>query len=152
MAVPFVATPACSIDIYPFEGGSFTISGNNAMLLSLTVSKNIRATQGTFTMNLVAGGPFGPNARPGWFEILTPMSLVVISMARAGRAQVVMIGVVRSTSYSEAWIPNQGVQRIVVVQGADFGYFFSLQNYYTQSLLNASQGSALGVAGALTRR
>jgi len=64
------------------------------------------------------------------------MSLVVIGMPRAGRAQVVMIGVVRNVSESETWVPNQGVQRSVVITGADFGYFFSLQNYYTQSLLN----------------
>ena len=31
--VSLVATPACYIDIYPFEGGVYTLSGDNANLL-----------------------------------------------------------------------------------------------------------------------
>ena len=146
--IPFVATPACYVDIYPFEGGVYTLSGDNAMLRALTVRTNIRTGVNSFSMTLVAGGPFGPNARPGWLEILTSMSLVVIGMARAGRAQVVMIGVVRTIGQTEVWIPGQGVRRALVVGGYDFGYFFSLPNYYTQSLLNFSAPGSLGNAGA----
>lgn len=145
-----VATPACWVDIYPFEGGVYTISGDNALLRALVVDKNIRGGQGTFSMTLLPGGPFGLNARPAWIDILTPMSLVVIGMQRAGRAQIVMVGVVRTVGQSEVWVPGQGVQRALQVNGADFAYFFSLQNYYTQSLLNVSLGSPLGVTGALT--
>ena len=145
-----VATPACFIEIYPFEGGVFTLSGSNAMLRSISVDKNIRGGQGRFTALLAPGGPYGMNARPAWTDILTPLSLVVIGMQRAGAAQIVMIGVVRAVSDTEVWLPGQGVQRATQVIGADFGYFFSLQNYYTQSLLNATLGSPLGVAGALT--
>jgi hypothetical protein len=109
--VSLVATPACYVDIYPFEGGAYTLSGDNANLLSLTTSKNIRTGQGTFNMTLAPGGPYGPNARPGWLEILTPMSLVVIGHARAGRAAVTMIGVVKTINTTEAWVPGQGVRR-----------------------------------------
>lgn len=148
--IPLVATPACYVDIYPFEGGVYSIVGDNALLRGLSTEKNIRAGQGTFNLSLLPGGPFGLNARPGWIDILTPMSLIVIGMMRAGRAQIVFIGVVRTVSQAEIWVPGQGVQRGLQVSGADFGYFFSLQNYYTQSLLNATLGSPLGVTGALT--
>src|ERR1700722_19220865 len=147
--VSLVATPACYIDIYPFEGGVCTLSGDNAMLQSLTTSKNIRTGQGTFNMTLVASGPYGPNARPSWLEILTPMSLVVIGHARAGRAAVTMIGVVRTINQTEAWVPGQGVRRALAVGGFDFSYFFGLPNYYTQSLLNFTSPSSSGAAGAL---
>lgn len=150
MSVGLLATPACYVDIYPFEGGVYSINGDNARLRRLTVDKSIRGEQGTFSMTLLPGGPFGMNARPGWIDILTPMSLVVIGMERAGRAQIVMIGVVRTIGQTEVWVPGKGVQRALQVTGADFGYFFSLQNYYTQSLLNATLGSPLGVTGALT--
>lgn len=145
-----VGVPACYIDIYPFEGGVYTINGNNALLRSLSTDQNIRGNPGAFSITLAPGGPFGPNARPSWLDVLTTRSLVVIGMSRLGRAQIVMIGVVRSVSETEVWVPGQGVQRAVQVNGADFGDFFSQQNYYTQSLLNATTGSPLGVAGALT--
>ena len=147
--VSLVATPACYIDIYPFEGGAYTLSGDNANLLSLTTSKNIRTGQGTFNMTLAPGGPYGPNARPGWLEILTPMSLVVIGHARAGRAAVTMIGVVKTINTTEAWVPGQGVRRALVVGGFDFSYFFGLPNYYTQSLLNFTSPASPAAAGAL---
>lgn len=150
MSAPLLAAPACYVDIYPFEGGVYTISGDNALLRSVTVDKNIRGSQGTFAFTMLPGGPFGLNARPGWVDILTPMSLVVITMSRAGVAQIVMIGIVRTVSQTEVWTPGKGVQRVLQVAGADFAYFFSLSNYYTQSLLNASLGSPLGVTGALT--
>lgn len=148
--VSLLGTPACYVDIYPFEGGFYSINGDQALLRTLTVEKNIRGNLGTFVMTLIGGGPFGPNARPGWIDILTPMSLVVIGMERAGRAQITMIGVVRSVGQTEVWVAGQGVQRALQVSGADFAYFFSLQNYYTQSLLNLSvPGLDLALAAAL---
>jgi hypothetical protein len=145
-----VGVPGCFVDVYPFEGGVYTIGSTNALLRSIEVDKNIRSGQGTFTLLLAPGGPFGPNARPGWLDILTPMSLVVIGMSRMGRSQIVMIGVVRTVSETESWVPGRGVQRAVQVQGADFGYFFTMSNYYTQILLNFTLGSAAGAGGSLS--
>lgn len=141
--MPSIGLPNCYVDIYPNEGGSFRISGNNGMLRECTVSKHIRdINSGTFTLLLAPGGPFGPNGRPAWQDIITPMSLVVIGMARGARARIVMIGVVRSVSQSENWT-NDGVDRPLMIAGRDFGYFFTMPNFYAQYLYQFSSGALL---------
>lgn len=147
--LPLVAFPRTYVDIYPFEGGSFFIDGGSDALLACTVDTDVRQGYGAFSLQLAPGGPHGPNASPQWTDVITPMSLVVISMQRSGSARVVMIGVVKSVTESELWSPTN-VQRGIVVQGYDFGYFFLQDNYYTLSLLNATLGAPLGVSGALT--
>jgi hypothetical protein len=145
----FTAIPAAFADIYPFEGGVYSVHGNNGGMLALETDKSLKGSFGTFNITLEDGGPLGLNARPTWLETITTMSLVVIGMARMGRAKIVMIGVVRNVSADTAWIPGKGVRRVIKVAGDDFGYFFSLQNYYVQSLLNFSLQGVLGAAGSL---
>lgn len=146
---PSVAFPRCYVDIYPFEGGVFSIQGDSGNLLNCTTNSNVRGGYGTFTLVLAPGGPYGPNITPQWTDILTPMSLVIIGMQRAGRSAIVMVGVVKTISEDEAWRTGAGVQRAIVVSGFDFGYFFLMKNYYTQSLLNATIGAPLGLTGSL---
>lgn len=147
--IPALAFPHCFVDIYPFEGGFYSIRGDSGGVLGCTVESNVRNGYGTFNMTLAPGGPYGPNVTPQWFDIITPMSLAVIGMQRAGRSRIVMIGVVRNIGESTAWQPGVGVQRQIMVSGYDFGYFFLLQNYYTLSLLNATIGAPLGSDGSL---
>lgn len=145
-----IARPHCYVDIYPFEGGGFTIRGDSGAILACDVNTNIRNGYGEFVMTLAPGGPLGPNVSPQWVDIIDVMSLVVIGMERAGRQQIVMIGVVRRVSATEEWVTGQGVQRSIQVTGMDFGYFFQLQNFYTQALLNATVGGPVGQQGALS--
>jgi hypothetical protein len=137
-APPNVAVPRCFVDIYPFEGGVFKLSGGNASLLRVSMAKSIRGTAGTFNLVLAPGGPFGANAWPQWTTILTPMSLVLIGMRRGAYRQIVMVGVVNSVTESETWQPGQGVQRTINVAGQDFQYFFNEANYYVASFLSGS--------------
>src|SRR4051794_36175867 len=110
--------PDCWVDIYPYEGGSFTFAGFNGTLHACQVAKNIRDPQtGTFALTLAPNGPFGPNANPQWIDILRPMSLVVIAMQRLGRAHIVMIGLVRRVVETEVWEAQQGVRRGLQVEG-----------------------------------
>jgi hypothetical protein len=144
-----LAFPHCYVDIYPFEGGLYSIQGDAGGLLNCSVESNIRNGYGTFSLALAPGGPYGPNVSPQWTDVITPMSLVVIGMQRAGRSRIVLIGVVRTISETEVWNPASGVQRSISVTGFDFGYFFTLPNYYTLSLLNATIGAPLGSDGSL---
>ena len=141
----FSATPRVWIDIYPFEGGNYRITGYDANLLSMAVWKNIRSGQGGFTLNLAPGGPFGTNTRPYWNDIITPSSLVVIGMQRFSYKQIVMIGYVKPVSETTTWT-NQ-VQRSITIEGVDFQGFFRDFYYYTLSYLGGTQGAALGPQG-----
>ena len=140
----FVTGPEAYVAVYPFEGGQYILSGNNASLLDLSVSKNIRGQVGTFSMLLAPGGPYGLNARPSWTDLLTPMSLVVIGIARGSYREIVMIGVVQSCQETQDWRTNKGVMRTISVVGADFQYFFSLASYYTLSFLAGTSAAVVG--------
>lgn len=136
--------PQIFISIYPFEGGNYLINGNNGYLLRAQINKNIRGQIGTFELDLAPGGPNGPNARPTWTEILTPLSLVIIGLARGNYRQIVMVGNVQSCQESQIWKTGKGVERSISVQGTDFQQFFAQPSYYTTSFL---AGVASGVLG-----
>ena len=122
--------------------------GNEAGILSCQVSKNIRNTEpGTFNLMLAPGGPGGPNYGPSWTEIVTPMSLVIISMQRYDAFETVMIGIVTSPVEVQRWRSARGVQRVITISGQDFQYFFSAMNYYTLSMLGATRGAIFGDIG-----
>lgn len=145
-----VGLPNCFVDIYPYEGGSFTFQGFNGTLQAVTTDKNIWDPQsGTFTLTLAPNGPFGPNANPQWIDIIRPMSLTVITMQRLGRARVVMIGVIRTVQEQEIWQPGSGVRRGLVVHGKDFGHIFSQPNFFASLLFNFTKGAVLTAGGAL---
>jgi hypothetical protein len=139
----FSAWPRTFVDIYPYEGGQFTLTGSQAGILTASVSKNIRSSgAGTFTLNLSPGGPNGTANGPWWEDILTPMSLVVIGMQRHAYSQIVMIGVVTSVTGSTAWMPGKGTQQGIQVSGEDFTNLFINNNFYLQLYQSMSPAAA----------
>jgi hypothetical protein len=142
------AAPRCYVDIYPYEGGKYSLTGDAAGVLSCITHKDIRSTgPGTFDIKLAPGGPLGPNSGPSWTEIITPMSLVVIGMKRYHHRQIVMIGVVTEPIETQTWETGRGVQRVINIRGGDFQYLFSTFSYYTLSLLGATRGVSLSQGG-----
>jgi hypothetical protein len=142
------ATPRVYVDIYPYEGGKYSLSGNDAGVLSCVTHKDIRETgPGTFRLKLAPGGPDGPNFGPSWTEIITPMSLVVIGMARYDHKQITMIGIVGDPVETQDWQTGKGVTRVISISGYDFQYFFATGSYYTLSLLGATDGAMFGSVG-----
>lgn len=136
-----VSAPRVFIDVYPYEGGQFTVSGNSAAFISMSTSKHImNGGSGQFTLNLAPGGPYGLNSRPTWMDIFTPFSLVVIGMQRATHVAVVMVGLVVSTEEVQNRSFN-GVQRAIRVNGEDFTRIFNAFCYYNLNLqLGIPQG------------
>jgi len=135
------AAPACSVDIYPYEGGAYSISGQSGAIQGVSVSFS-RGGAGSFQIQLAPGGPMGVNSRPSWAQIITKMSLVVIGMSRGGYRRIVMIGVAQSVTEPVQW--GATVQRNIAVTGADFGYFFRSMSYYNLNLLTGLNGGAAG--------
>ncbi len=142
-----IAAPRCFIDVYPYEGGQFTVSGNSVAFLGVTTSKSITGGgNGTFTLTLAPGGPYGLNARPTWTEIFTPFSLVVIGMQRSFHAAVVMVGLVVSTEESMSR-DSSGVQRVIQVTGEDFTRIFNTFSYYNLSVQTGITPPNIGLLG-----
>lgn len=140
--------PQIYASIYPFEGGKYNISGNNACILRAQINSSLRGQSGDFSFILAPGGPYGPNATAQWIDIITPMSLVVIGLARGNYRQIVMIGIVLNCEETEVWNAGKNVQRGIKIAGADFGYFFQQQSYYTLSFLaGAASGELSGSVG-----
>lgn len=136
-----IGTPDIGVEIWPHEGGSFTFYGSKTGILSAEINKNIRDKDGgKFVINVAPGGPKGVNDNTSWQQIITPMSLAIITLSRAGSKRIVMIGVVLSVSETQTWT-KQGVRRVTQILGADFTYFFSSFSFYTMAYL-ALQGAA----------
>ena len=144
MPESLITAPQAVVTIYPFEGGSYIFSGASNGILALQANKGLRGSVGQFAINLAPGGPNGLNMRPSWTDIITPMSLVVIGIARGAYRQIVMVGVVNSVKETQAWVTNQGTQRSITIQGCDFQYFFTQASYYNLSFL---EGLGAGVVG-----
>ena len=124
--------------IYPFEGGEYILSGSNAGILQAQINTSLKGGVGSFSLVLAPGGPLGTNFRPTWTEILTPMSLVILSIGRGSYYQIVMIGTVISCQESQSWNAGSGVPRSIIVDGMDFGQFFSRASYYTTTFLGGA--------------
>lgn len=124
------ASPQCSIDIYPYEGGPYTISGGN--ILQLTTDKAIfDPPEGSFVARIVAGGPNGPDTTPSWTEIITPMSFFVIGMSRGTWVGIPMVGVITKIYETQDWSDIEGsVIRIINIEGRDLARFFTTFTWY----------------------
>jgi hypothetical protein len=132
-----LAAVACGIEVYPFEGGPYWISGGQ--IKSVTVSKTLQGgANGTFSIELAPGGPNGPESIPDWIQVITPASHVLIGMSRGADAAIVMDGVVALPSEDQVWQTNaQGestAARQQLIAGADFAWFFNTQNWYMLSM------------------
>lgn len=147
-AGPFaVNVPQCFVDIYPFEGGLYSIQGGAA--LGVQVEKNINGnTAGSFQITLVPGGPGGPNFGVSWSEVLTPMSLVVIGMRRGSKAAITMVGIILQVTDSDKFSSGDQVQRQITIRGQDFGYYFSLTTFMASWYLGATASPLEGSGGA----
>ncbi len=143
-----VSAPRCFIDVYPYEGGKYTVSANQASFIGVSVTKTIaNGGNGQFNLNLAPGGPFGLNARPTWSDIFTPYSLVVIGMQRANHIAIVMVGLVVSTSEQQQRSQSD-VRRVVQIRGEDFTRIFSMFCYYDLTyLLGVGPGASGNVLG-----
>lgn len=130
-----LSQPQCAVDIYPLEGGKYILQGDG--LMECTVTKDLGAEAGAFRIRIAPGGPKGINNPPSWSQIIKPMALAVIAMRRADKVNVVMIGVVRSITDSEEWESSKAVIRSIIIEGADFSYYFTHFNYYSLWYLGA---------------
>jgi len=143
------AVPQGFLEVWPFEGGPYYIQGQQ--LLAVTTNKNIREDMGQFSIELAPGGPLGPNKGPTWVEIITPMSFVLIGLARGTRRQIVMVGVATLINETEEWPVSGGNQdsvlRKTVITGLDFGRFFTMVNWLALFFLGgifAPSGEGIG--------
>ena len=142
------ASVSCSVEIYPFEAGPFTLQGGQ--IRSATVSKSLRGNAaGTFSIDLAPGGPLGPEDPDTWSQIVTPMSHVIIGMAR-GRAQnIVLDGVATDIGEAQMWATSdRGSQaaRGQGISGGDFSWFFNTFNFYALTFYGLTAGTPVGGA------
>lgn len=150
-----LGVPQIHVEIWPHNGGKYVFNGSTSGILSAEISKNIRDKEGgKFVLQLAPGGPNGVDDPISWTTVLTPCSLVVISLARSGSARTVMMGVITEIEESQTW-DNKVVSRTIRITGMDFTYYFSAFSYYqlTYQALIANQpeisaaGYLLGQAG-----
>jgi hypothetical protein len=128
------------VDIYPYEGGQFTLTSSNGYLRGASTAKSVSGDAGSFSLTLSPGGPNG-TTRPTWSQILTPLSLVVIAFMRGAAKQIVMLGVVTNVTEQQQW--GDSTQRVTLVSGMDLTYFFVNTNYYNLTYLFGDAASAL---------
>lgn len=133
-------SPTCYVDIYPFEGDSFTLS--NAQIMRATITKNIKQPVGQFELILA---PQTLAQYQSWTQIITPMSLAVITMQRGDHANVVMIGIVRTISEPQEWVSGQPVRRQITVTGMDIAYYFTMVDFYSLWFLAVNNQAATDI-------
>jgi hypothetical protein len=158
MTTAAVNTPLCYVDIYPYEGGTYTITG--AQVIELVTEKNIfDNASGSFEIRLAPGGPAGANQPPSWTKVITPYSLVIIGMRRGDSAGIPMVGIVSRVFESQDWVSGSSVHRAIIIQGHDFAQFFRQSTFYALWYIAATgngflptsptgQAEAISVLGA----
>src|SRR6478752_6586427 len=146
-AGPFAAV-SCSVEVYPFEGGSYVIP--NGQIRQVIFEKELRGGAiGKALIHLAPGGPNGAESAPDWVEIMTPMSYVIIGMTRGGRAAVVFTGVIIQPSELQEWrTADEGATagRFQTFECADFAWFFRSFNWYSLAMMGFTTGTAVGTA------
>lgn len=142
------AAETCSIEVYPFEGGPYVIDGGQ--IQAVRVSKSLRGTaDGRFEVQLAPGGPAGPEDKYDWSKIVTPMSHVIIGMARGADAAVVMDGVALTPGEGQEWETGDDgayARRVQTIEGADFSWFFNTFNYYALTFYGLTASTLPGKA------
>lgn len=138
---PLLASPTCTVDIYPWEGGLYSIQGGQ--LLACEISKDIRSGDGSAVLVLAPGGPNGVQTAPSWSEVLSLRSLVVIAMSRAGHSNVVFVGVVEGVREEQGWFPAQRVVRTIQVTARDWMAWFRDFQWSALSVLALTNGLAI---------
>ena len=148
MADNTYVSPRVFVDVYPYEGGKYSLNGNSPYL-RVTTSKSIaNGGSGRFSIDLAPSGPFGANARPSWADVFTPFSLVIIGMRRGSYSQIVMVGLVSTTT--QAMQRNEeGVSQVLHIEGEDFTKFFNVFSYYGTNYLLGTGFGAFGQSPAI---
>lgn len=140
------ANVSCTVEIYPFEGGPYTLQGGQ--ILGLTISKSMGGNSvGQFTINLAPGGPNGTEDPVPWSRVITPMSHVIIGMTRGATSAIVMDGVVSEASEQQMWTTqDRGSQavRAQVISGYDVCWFFTTFSFWALSFAGITAGSPVG--------
>ncbi len=136
------AAPVIFIDVYPPDGGKYTIGPENHNALQISIDKPLMGG-GSFMITLAPGGPSGPNEGLSWGQILTPQSLVVLRGRRGEEAAGLMVGVIQTPEESQSWA-QQGVTRTHTIEGRDFTYFFDTFSFYTLNALGFVQNLYFG--------
>lgn len=139
------ATVSCVIEVYPFEGGQYTIQGG--AIHSMTINKPLRNAAGSFSVELAPGGPLGVEDPNTWSKIITPMSHIIIGMARGAVQNVVFDGVVTNIGESQQWsadLRSSSASRGQAFGGQDFNYFFRAFNFYALTFYGLTAGTGLG--------
>ena len=148
MADNAYAAPRVFVDVYPYEGGQYSLSGNTPYM-QVTTSKSIaNGGAGSFTIELAPSGPFGPSARPSWADVFTPFSLVVIGMRRGSYSQIVMVGVVTNTTQAMQRGPDK-VSQGLKIEGEDFTRFFNIFSYFDLTYMLSLRSGATGLKQAI---
>jgi hypothetical protein len=129
--------PQIGVDIWPYEGGYYSISGGQ--VLSATLSKDL-AGGGRGTITLAPGGPNGLGV-PSWSLIITLQSLVVVAMSRGSHSNVVFVGVVVAVGEQQEWEAGQRVVRSVEVQVEDWSQWFRDRNWSSLTYLGVTNGA-----------
>lgn len=135
-----------AIDFYTFEGGQFSLlaSNGNSQVLNCSVTNTTLPGGGSFSLTLAPGGPSGIAASPQWSEIITPMSLCVITLCRSSTQNVVQVGVVSQITEQQSWSQNS-VSRTVTVTGYDLASYF--WNQFSFASLAYLAGNVLAPLG-----
>jgi hypothetical protein len=142
------ASVSCSIEVYPFEQGPYSIQGGQ--IRSCTVSKSIKGNSpGTFMVELAPGGPLGVEDPNTWSKIVTPMSHVIIGMSRGSAQNIVMDGVSTDAGESQLWISGEresSAGRNQAIVGKDFSWFFDTFSFYALTFYGLTAGTPVGGA------
>ena len=146
---PAAASPMLAIEVYPYEGGAYTIQGGQ--ILRAQVRRTIRDIQpDTFSIELAPGGPDGIESRVTWSEIITPQSFILIGGQRGVAAAIMLAGIVTNPGETQQWqTTEQGTQaaRRQHLIGQDFTWYFNSFNWYALTFLGLTAGAALGPTG-----
>ncbi len=136
-----IGAPIIYVDVYPPDGGKYTISPDSHNALQISVDKPLMGG-GSFALTLTPGGPEGPNKGLSWGQILTPQSLVVLRGRRGDESAGLMVGLIKKPEEKEEW--GDTVARQVNIEGRDFTYFFDTFSFYSLNALGFLQNLYFG--------
>ena len=127
-------TPQVVVDVYSATD-NLILLGSTTGVIAVKTNKDIRDRDGgKFSILLAPGGPNGVNDPNTWAKIITPFSLVVISMKRSGSNAVVMIGAATTITETQEW-NNRTVARSTMIEGLDLFLYFRQFAYYVLKFL-----------------
>lgn len=142
-----LASPLCSVDIYPYEGGSYTLTGGQ--VLRCTTRKMLKDRGGSAEIILAPGGPLPGKEWPSWTQIITLQSLVVIAMQRSNQSNVVFVGIVRSVEEDQDWVTGREVLRNIRIEAMDWGAWLQDFNWSALAFLAVVNGQGLAYGDGL---